>query len=381
MKVSRPELGAEFGLGPLDHRPHDFVAGRVAECVDDAAMAVPALAAEQQIAVLQVELRAPGDQIVDVVGRFADDHLDDFLIAEIRAGDHRVGDVVLEAVLGIDHSGDAALGVGAVGLFHRVLGDHQKREPWIDFHRGPQPGNAAADHQHVDEVVRNPLGMERNEIAWHEQRHDFLSLAWRRRQRRIRRERKTRAAILLAILPRTRDALVVGPQPFLVFERHGATVALAKVAQLVVGNLGLLQLAALEAEAAKCICQFASIGVGGRAVVAGSRFELLPAVDEPLEVGFCPAQFIKQPLIDFLTLHLLGERFEHEVGLAAGVVEVGGVGVGGGAGGLGRLHGAVGDAAGAVGGAGTGVLGAFRWLLGGVGAGLVLWRVALLPAR
>ena len=83
------------------------------------------------------------------------------------AGDQRVGDVVLEAVFGIDHAGDAALGIGAVGLLHRVLGDHEHREPRIDRHRRPQPGEAAADHQHVDEVVRNPLGMKRHEIAGH----------------------------------------------------------------------------------------------------------------------------------------------------------------------------------------------------------------------
>ena len=75
-------------LRAVDHRPHHFVAGRVAERVDDAAMAVAALAAQQQVAVLDVELRAPGDQLLDVLGRFADDHLDDFAVAEIRAGDH-----------------------------------------------------------------------------------------------------------------------------------------------------------------------------------------------------------------------------------------------------------------------------------------------------
>ena len=87
-------------------------------------------------------------------------------------------DVVLEAIFRIDHAGDAALGVRAVGLLHRVLGDHEHREPRIDFHRGPQPGDAAADHQHVDEVVRNPLGMKRHQIAG-DGRKIIASLAWR----------------------------------------------------------------------------------------------------------------------------------------------------------------------------------------------------------
>ena len=152
-------------LGAVDHRPHHFVAGRVAQRVDDAAMAVAAFAAQEQLAVLDVELRAPVDQLLDLLRRFADDHLDDLAVAQPRAGDQRVGDVVLEAVLGIEHAGDAALGVGAVGLLHRVLGDHQHREPRIDLHRRPQPGDAAADDQHVGEVVRNPLGMEGHEVA------------------------------------------------------------------------------------------------------------------------------------------------------------------------------------------------------------------------
>ena len=63
-----------------------------------------------------VELRAPVDQLADVLGRLADDHLDDLAIAQPGAGDERVVDVVLEAVLGLEHAGDAALGVGAVGL-------------------------------------------------------------------------------------------------------------------------------------------------------------------------------------------------------------------------------------------------------------------------
>ena len=112
-----------------------------------------------------VEVRAPVDQLLDVLGGFADDHLDDVGVAERAAGDERVGDVVLEAVLGIDHAGDAALGVGAVGLLDRVLGDHEHAEAGIDGDRGPQPGDAAADDQHVGEEVRQLAGMEGDEVA------------------------------------------------------------------------------------------------------------------------------------------------------------------------------------------------------------------------
>ena len=97
--------------------------------------------------------------------RLADDHLDDFAVAQVRAGDERVLDVVVEVVLRIEHAGDAALGIRAVGLLHRVLGDHQQRQPRIDLHRGPQAGNSAADDQHVGEVMRNPLRMKRHQIT------------------------------------------------------------------------------------------------------------------------------------------------------------------------------------------------------------------------
>ena len=74
-------------------------------------------------------------------------------------------------------------------------------------------------------------------------------------------------------------------------------------------------------------------------------------------------------LSTFLTLHLFGERFEHEVGLLAGVFEIGGVGFGRGAVGLSRLHRAVGDAAGAARRAAAGVLSArvFRVIVGLLG--------------
>ena len=120
---------------------------------------------EQQLALGLVERGAPLDELADVPRRLADDHLDDLAIAQPGAGGERVGDVILEPVVGAQHAGDAALGVVAVGLLELVLGDDQRREPRIDRHRRPQPGDAAADDQHVDEVVRHPLGMKGDEVA------------------------------------------------------------------------------------------------------------------------------------------------------------------------------------------------------------------------
>ena len=75
-----------------------------------------------------VELRAPVDQFADPLRRLADHVLDHLPIAQRAAGLERVGHVVLEAVVRIEHAGDAALGVVAVRLHDAVLGDDHHRE-------------------------------------------------------------------------------------------------------------------------------------------------------------------------------------------------------------------------------------------------------------
>ncbi len=111
--------------GPLDHRPHYFVAGGVAQRVHNAAMAVATLAAEYELALLGVESRAPIDKLANVAGRFADDHLDDLAVAQVGAGDERILDVVGEVIAGVNHAGDAALSIIAVRLLHCVFGNDQ----------------------------------------------------------------------------------------------------------------------------------------------------------------------------------------------------------------------------------------------------------------
>ena len=70
--------------GAVDDGPHHLEAGGVAQGVDDAAMAVAALARQGELAVLLVELRAPANQVVDLLRRLADDHLDDVAVAQAR---------------------------------------------------------------------------------------------------------------------------------------------------------------------------------------------------------------------------------------------------------------------------------------------------------
>ena len=71
------------------------------------------------------------------IGCLADDHLDDLGVAQPLAGRQRVGDVVVEPVLGVEHAGDPSLGVVAVALAHLVLGDDQHAIRLGDPQRGP----------------------------------------------------------------------------------------------------------------------------------------------------------------------------------------------------------------------------------------------------
>ena len=177
-----PEGDVRCLPGAGDDGAHDLVAGGVAQGVDDAAVAVAALAGQGQLAVFLVELRAPVDQVVDLVGRFADHHLDDGAIAQAGAGGQRVLDVVLEAVLRRQHAGDAALGVVAVALLNVVLGDDQDVEVGRHFQGRAQARDAGADDQDVGEEVRRLLGAELNQVAV---RHE-ISLATHRRSGRER---------------------------------------------------------------------------------------------------------------------------------------------------------------------------------------------------
>ena len=145
---------------PMDDRPHDLAAGLVAERVGDPGVRVAPFAAQRDVAVDLVEVRAPVDQLADPDGRLADDHLDDFGIAEALAGRQGVGDVVVEPVLGVEDPGDPPLGVVAVALAHLVLGHDQDAIAFGDAQRGPEPRDPAADDQDIGEVMRQLPGVE-----------------------------------------------------------------------------------------------------------------------------------------------------------------------------------------------------------------------------
>ena len=135
-----------------DQRAHDLAAGGVGG-VQDAAMAVAALAAEIVLAVLGAgaarEVGAERDQLADALGAVAHHQVDDVAVAEAGAGDQRVLDVRLEGILRAPHRGDAALRVGGGALRQAVLGQDDDRARLGGLEREGQAGEAAADDQEI----------------------------------------------------------------------------------------------------------------------------------------------------------------------------------------------------------------------------------------
>ena len=134
--------------------------------MNDAIVPVPSLAAQGQPAFSDVEAGAPGNQLFDPPRGLADHALHDRRIAQRTAGLERIGDMVVETVFRIDHARDAALRVGAVGDLQPILGDDQDGKPRVGAQGGANPGQPPADDKHVGKIVGNPLGTERNEVAW-----------------------------------------------------------------------------------------------------------------------------------------------------------------------------------------------------------------------
>ena len=86
---------------------------------------------------------------------FLDDDAHGFFIADSRAARSGVLDMGFDAVIRLEDGGDAALGVPGVGLFDGVLGEDQDIGPSFAPRRWPPAGrDAAADHQHIGELLR-----------------------------------------------------------------------------------------------------------------------------------------------------------------------------------------------------------------------------------
>ena len=158
-EVDRRHVGDQadigIGLGRLLQRLLHGETGRVVD-VDDPAVAVPALARQvPALADALVEGHAELGQPFDRRRRVLDHELHGGAVIEARARDHRVLDMLLEAVAFFEHGGDAALRPGGRSARDRALGEHAHPEAVGQVDRRRQPGRAGADDEHV-EVVRVP---------------------------------------------------------------------------------------------------------------------------------------------------------------------------------------------------------------------------------
>ncbi len=200
-QVQRERMFPSFDVGQtegaIDHGPHDFLARGVAQRMHDSMMAVPAFASQSQRAGLLIEQRSPFDQFVDAARRLANHHFDHGPVAQIAAGRQGIGDMVLEPILGIEHAGNASLGVVAIRLPQAAFADHQHRLVRRHRQRRPQARQAAADDQHVGKPMRNPLGVERHQVARNvfQHQHSAVELRVRFKNRRQARPHEPRKAI------------------------------------------------------------------------------------------------------------------------------------------------------------------------------------------
>ena len=157
-EVDRDHVGDHrdvgMGMRRLLQRLLDGPAGGVVD-MDDPAVAVPALAGQVPALAVAVageghaQLRQPRDRR----RRVLDHELDRGAVVEAGAGDHRVLDMRLERVAGLEHRRDPALRPAGRAL---ALGQHRHLEALREVERRRQPGRAGADDQDVVVLASHP---------------------------------------------------------------------------------------------------------------------------------------------------------------------------------------------------------------------------------
>ena len=163
-QVEGKGVGADFNVGKMldtvDDCPHHFLARRVAKRVDDPIVAVPSLATKYQLPVRLVETSSPFDQFSNSTRSLTDHHFDHLLVAERAARDQGVGNVLFEAILGVNYSGDAPLCKTAVRLLDRVLRDDERRQTRWYRNRRPQTGQPSSNDQHIGKAMRQGASVQ-----------------------------------------------------------------------------------------------------------------------------------------------------------------------------------------------------------------------------
>lgn len=151
--------GVQGGLADrADQGAGDLRAGRVAARVGDAAAVVAALAGQRDVAAVGgVEVRAGVDEPAYGVGALGDQGAHGLLVAEARAREEGVVEVLLGGVALAERGGDAALGPAGRAVVEAGLGDDDGVQAGGDAaQRRGQPGDAGSDDHDVR--VDGPAG-------------------------------------------------------------------------------------------------------------------------------------------------------------------------------------------------------------------------------
>src|SRR4029079_11903484 len=117
--------------------------------VNDATMAMAALASQMERSALARERYPQFDQPLDRPGRGLDDMLDYIPIVEACARYHRVVDVRFEAVAFFEHRRDSALRPSSRAFAQGTLGNDRDLVRLGEIEGSSQPGRTGADDKHV----------------------------------------------------------------------------------------------------------------------------------------------------------------------------------------------------------------------------------------
>jgi hypothetical protein len=132
--------------------------GPVADVGEPRILVAAEVALQDPAVVGAVHHRAPRLQLAHAVRRLLRVQLGHPPVVEVLPAPHRVGEVHLPVVAGVDvgeRRGDPALGHDGVGLAEQRLADQADRDAGgRGLDRGSQPGAARTDHQHVVLVRR-----------------------------------------------------------------------------------------------------------------------------------------------------------------------------------------------------------------------------------
>ncbi len=167
----------------LDQRPLDLDAGGGTAGVEDAGVAVSALASEQVLAPLVlVEHGAHRDELVDACGALVDQDPHRLDVAQAGAGLEGVGEVEVGGVgVAAQDGGHAALGPAGGRLRQLALGEHA--DPHAVHVCGPdgggEAGDAGTEHQEVERVHAASLPQTADVASWdgdaYQRRFDALA--------------------------------------------------------------------------------------------------------------------------------------------------------------------------------------------------------------